>query len=136
MNVTINGIYYLTNKATNQRLAASGAIVVTQAASSADGQKWSITPNGTGSWLIVNVGAKSNLDVAGHNKSDNNPVGLWEATGALNQSYNFIPRMDGVGYAIISLESGSALTMKDGAANLTIWKDAGDANQTWLLTKA
>jgi beta-galactosidase len=136
VTVIVSGVYYLTNKSTNLRLGGSGTIVATEATSSLDRQKWTIAPSPiTGGWLIINVGSKTYLDVDAHGKLDDNPVGLWVATGALNQAFNFVPRMDGTGYAIISLESGSALTMKDGAPRLTIWKDAGDANQTWLLTK-
>jgi beta-galactosidase len=132
----INGVYYLTNKATNQQLSVIGSNVVTEPASVVDRQKWSITPSpNTGNWLVVNRQTSSNPDVADHKKTDGSPVALWVSTGASNQDFNFVPRADGIGYGIIGAESGLALTMKAGAANLTIWKDAGDANQTWQLSK-
>ncbi len=133
----INGVYYVSNKATNQRLSVNNGSLLLRAASNGDDQKWRITLNPTGgNWSIVNVATKQSLDVADHKTADNSSVGLWASNGGSNQLFLFVPRADGTAYAMIGAESGAALTMKDTATNPTIWNDVGDAKQSWVLTKA
>ncbi|QND51636.1 hypothetical protein HB779_06790 [Phyllobacterium sp. 628] len=132
----IGGTYYIVSKATGQRLAASDSNIVQLAAADVDAQKWQVSVNeSNGSCSIVSINTQKSLDVIHRGMVDDSPVVLWEVTGGSNQQFNFILRPDGKSYAIIGVESGLALTMKNGAAHPTIWKDAATDDQSWILKK-
>ena len=115
-------------------------------------QKWSIVPNGDGTYtLAAAVGNKMVVDVAGAKSNNGTNVALWSRNGGRNQRWRLIPLDPGIttdgmatvddGYYILhpKCAPGLSLDVAGGSlangGNLIVWPSSGTANQCFRISR-
>ena len=81
-----------------------------------DAQRWLLTPNEDGEYIITNKNTGRSLDVANNSKTSGAPVIVYDTSGDANQRWIFEKQEDGT-YLIKSVHSGLYLSISsDGTA--------------------
>lgn len=103
----------------------------------AEKESWSFTPNGDGTYSILNAAGKA-FTVENGDGTDGNNISLADYTGAASQKFT-IRSTAGGAYAILSVCSNSISGLDvygislDAGANICQWNYWGGLGQRWIL---
>lgn len=97
-----------------------------------DSQKWILSPNKDGQYIITNKSSSKSLDVANNSKTAGDPIITYKTSSDPNQCWIFEKNSDGT-YLIKSVHSSLYLTINNDNTIIQTEK-ASALKQSWTLT--